>query len=119
MSTQKSNGHHLPGADDLKAFAASAVRVARRAADLSQTELAAECRLSRASISNIEAGKQAMTVETLVAIARECGVEPCELLPGRHQDNASAVVRSLREEIGQLRGALRDIRRAVNGVRHG
>lgn len=48
---------------------------------LSQTELAHQVGLSRASISNLEAGKQGMSLETLYKIAPVLSTEPRDLLP--------------------------------------
>jgi transcriptional regulator with XRE-family HTH domain len=57
------------------------VRVARKAAGLRQAELGAAAGLSRASVSNIEAGVQEPPLRTAVRLATALGVPLVELLP--------------------------------------
>src|SRR6266540_2423008 len=58
------------------------LRRARLAAGLTQQELAVAVDLSRASIANMEAGRQPFPVYTLVLLARALKVPIVELLPG-------------------------------------
>jgi transcriptional regulator with XRE-family HTH domain len=48
---------------------------------LSQSQLADRVGLSRASIANIERGRQRVPLHMLRVFARELGVDPIELLP--------------------------------------
>ena len=65
----------------------------RRKVGLSQTQLAARCRLTRGSIANIESGRQHPTLHTLSDIAKALGVPIDWLLPsseaGREGEGAS------------------------------
>lgn len=62
-----------------------AIRDAREARGMTQLELSAKVSLSRPAIANIEAGRQAMPVDNLCAIARALDVTAGYLL-GEHQD---------------------------------
>ena len=53
----------------------------RRDRKITQDRLAAAVGLSRTSVANIEAGRQALTVHTLVAFASVLGKDPAELIP--------------------------------------
>ena len=57
------------------------LRSAREAAGLSQAELSARVRLSRATVANIELGNQRVTLHKFVALATALGVSPASLLP--------------------------------------
>jgi transcriptional regulator with XRE-family HTH domain len=57
-----------------------AIRERREALNLNQRDLAAATGLSRASISNVEAGRQQIYVHHLVAIARGLSVTVPELM---------------------------------------
>lgn len=57
------------------------VRRLREGAGLRQEELAARVGLSRASIANVEAGKQAVPLHLFAAITEALGVEMAHLLP--------------------------------------
>ena len=52
---------------------AGRVRSARKAARLTQAELATACGLERTSVTNIEAGKQVLTERTIRALADAMG----------------------------------------------
>lgn len=58
-------------ADDLKSLIAVRVRSARKAAGLTQEELAARIAVTPETISNIERARQVPSVETLCAMGRE------------------------------------------------
>jgi transcriptional regulator with XRE-family HTH domain len=58
------------------------VQAARKTAGLSQTDLAALIGLTRSSVANIEAGRQASSAEGAVAIANALGVGVQWLLTG-------------------------------------
>jgi transcriptional regulator with XRE-family HTH domain len=57
------------------------LRRARLDAGLTQKELADQVELSRASIANIEAGRQQFPLHALILFARALGVKPASLLP--------------------------------------
>lgn len=58
------------------------VRKARSEAGISQSALAAALSLTRASVANLEAGRQRIQVHTLVSVAEALSVKAQELLPG-------------------------------------
>lgn len=57
------------------------VRAARRQAGLTQDALAMRVGLTRASINNIEHGRQKILVHTLFDLAGALGIAPAALLP--------------------------------------
>lgn len=57
------------------------VRTVRSDAGMTQAELAAEIGLSRASVANLEAGRQRVPFHVLYGIARVLAVEPAQLMP--------------------------------------
>lgn len=58
----------------------AAIKDARRIAQLSQQDLAAQLRVTRASISMIEAGAQSVSVPTLLEISQALKVSAADLL---------------------------------------
>ena len=62
----------------VKKFAANMKRI-REAKDMSQGDVFRATKIERAYISNLEAGKQNPTLETIEKIARALGVEVNEL----------------------------------------
>jgi transcriptional regulator with XRE-family HTH domain len=58
------------------------VRKARRAADLSQRELAGRAGISAAYLSRVESGQRIASLEVLVALAAELEITGLELLAG-------------------------------------
>ncbi len=79
--------------------------------------------LSRASIANIEGGKQRVLAHTLVEIANALEVELSELIPVRKQKKKTSpsdlvpieeIVDTLREE-GIPRNIIREIRETIEG----
>lgn len=81
------------------------VRAERGRVGLSQTELARGLRLSRASVSNIEAGRQRFPLHALYMLAEALGCEPQALLPPQESSVESA-----------LRGVHPERRRAVESL---
>ena len=61
------------------------VRLARKAARLTQEGLGVAVGLSRVSISNLEAGRQRVSLEHLVLLAEALSVDLVDLLPGRRR----------------------------------
>ena len=57
------------------------LRQARRAAGLSQADLAVAIKLTRTSISNIEKGRQKVSLHTFGEMLHALSVQPSELLP--------------------------------------
>jgi transcriptional regulator with XRE-family HTH domain len=57
------------------------LRARRKAAKLTQSELAERVGLTRTSITNIEAGRQHVVLHQLFMLASKVGAEPHELLP--------------------------------------
>lgn len=53
--------------------------------ELSQSELAKQARVTRASISALEGGQQGVSVETLCRLATALGVSPGALLPEKEE----------------------------------
>lgn len=53
----------------------------RRERNITQDRLAAAVGLSRASVANVEAGRQALAVHMLIAFASVLGKDPAELIP--------------------------------------
>jgi transcriptional regulator with XRE-family HTH domain len=59
----------------------SQIRAARKKALLTQEALAAKISLTRATVTNIEKGRQQLLVHTLIDIAEALNVPPASLLP--------------------------------------
>lgn len=53
----------------------------RSQVNLTQEDLAARIKLGRTSVTNIEKGRQQVSLEVLYDLARALGVEPKDLLP--------------------------------------
>ena len=81
------------------------IRILRDTAEIKQEDLATRVGLSRASIANIEAGKQAVPLHLLLAIARSLGTtidrlvptNPPSLLPRPEDDAPPEVAAFMRE----------------------
>ena len=58
------------------------IRAARQRAGFSQVRLSKALRMSRASVVNIEAGRQHPPLHVLWRIAGILGIEPSDLIPG-------------------------------------
>ena len=69
-----------------------AVRRARKSATITQEELADRAGISRPSITNIESGRQQLTVNQLYVLSRALGVPPVSLLPETPASTSSAEV---------------------------
>lgn len=69
--------------DRLRLNLAAAFKRARAEAELTQAQLAAHLGVSAASISDVEAGKQLITLERLLLFCDLFGHEPNEVLLGR------------------------------------
>jgi transcriptional regulator with XRE-family HTH domain len=67
--------------DSFYAAVGKKVRTARSEVGLSQTALADRIGFKRASIANLEAGRQRIALHLFVLIAQALGMEPASLLP--------------------------------------
>jgi transcriptional regulator with XRE-family HTH domain len=65
------------------------IRLRRRELQISQVELAESCQVTQAFISQLEAGKTSVTLDTLAPIAEALRMAPSVLL-GEHALAASA-----------------------------
>lgn len=96
------------------------VRDHRTAAGLTQRLLAERVGLTRASVSNIEAGFQDVTVRRLLVLAHALDTTPAELLaPGLESAEAAASrtrdrMRALEAENERLRSLERRVRAALD-----
>jgi len=81
--TGASNGNPPLGIASTEGLAGR-IRSARKAARLTQADLATACGLERTSVTNIEGGKQALTVPLLLRVAEALKVMPSDLLDGSH-----------------------------------
>ena len=69
-----------------------AIRAKREERRMTQVELADLVELSRASVTNIELGRQSVLVDQLCRFANALGVQPADLLrfaPARREDRQS------------------------------
>lgn len=66
---------------DLKGYVASRVKYFRILNDLSQGDVSKKLGVSRTSVSNIESGRHALTMENLEALCNLYGVKSTEILP--------------------------------------
>lgn len=78
------------------------IQIARKACDLSQQELADVVGLTRTSISNIESGKQHLTIHTLFDIAAMLEISVHELLPEYISDEKQQQITELRNIANQI-----------------
>lgn len=78
------------------------IALARRQRGLTQEALANEIDLTRASVTNIELGRQKLQLHTLLEIARVLEVEPVCLLPCSPSlsVHSNAVVQGLPDDLG-------------------
>jgi transcriptional regulator with XRE-family HTH domain len=87
------------------------LRAARGDQSLSQADLARMIGLSRASIANIEAGRQHVALDQLFDLAHAVGLEPHQLLPDTSTMHRSERVPGLDRELERqgLDPALRSV----------
>ena len=71
------------------------IRTLRRGADKAQDVLAGQLGISRATLANMETGRQRILVHQLYAIAEALNVELSDLLPPRKIDGAAENLASL------------------------
>ena len=83
---------------DLLKVTGENIRARRKELHLSQTELALETGLDKASVSRIESGKQELTVTMLGWLAKALAIEPDFLLRDRSSESNAEVLISFIEE---------------------
>lgn len=79
----------------------------RQDVELTQQDLAKRVGLSRTSVTNIEKGRQQVTLETLYRLAGALGKPPEELLPSRDEVRPGARSGSLHPEALKVSPELR------------
>ena len=99
------------------------VKLARNAAKMSQERVADVVGLNRTSITNIERGRQHITLHTLYLLASAVGVSPQALLPERVDHSAidPATAKAI-QKVGlseEVRDWLREILAADNVIHQG
>jgi len=84
------------------------VRSTRVSAGLSQAGLAERIGFTRASVSNLEAGRQRIALHLFVQIAQALDVEPSRLLPGLSSRPEHDVLEDLQQHIGHVPESAQD-----------
>jgi transcriptional regulator with XRE-family HTH domain len=84
---------------DLYAEFGRIIRVARTRASLSQADLGRAVGLSRASVANIEAGRQHVALDQLFDFAQALNYEPIELLPSFTSGQVNSRIPGLDKEV--------------------
>lgn len=80
---------------------------ARRDQNLTQEELAGHMGRSRASVANVEAGRQNLTLITLFRFADTLGIPPADLLPtGGASAAKSAKIKRASKSVAELEDKL-------------
>lgn len=93
------------------------IRTRRRQIDESQDSVAQQLGLSRATLANIETGRQRVLVHQLYAIARALGVKPGDLLPPQPLDPApSFTLESLQVQGNVNPEQRKEVFRLINSV---
>jgi len=77
--------------DPIREAVGRSIRDARRRADLSMREFAAQCGVSQPFISTVERGQSTPSIATLYRMAEVLGVEPSELLPTNPTDDIDVI----------------------------
>lgn len=86
----------------------SNVRSVRVSVGLSQADLADRIGFTRASVSNLEAGRQKIALHLFVQIAHALGVEPAMLLPDLLNHSKPGVLEGLHQHIGHAPESAQD-----------
>jgi len=74
-------GYAPPEAAEINRRFGEMLRDQRKRADMTQGELAKAIGLERTSVTNIEAGLQAINIGTLVRICEVLGITPAQIVP--------------------------------------
>ena len=72
--------------DEIYATLGRRVRARREELRLTQADLSAKVGLSRASIANIEGGRQAVLLHQFLALAKALTIPPMDLIPSAQSD---------------------------------
>jgi transcriptional regulator with XRE-family HTH domain len=91
------------------------IRVYRRAANMTQDRLADLTDYTRTSITNIEAGRQDLTMTKAIAITKALGIPPGDLLGS---GDAARAMRVLAEENRRLCSRITAAPEALDGSAH-
>ena len=91
MAASASEHIDPPAASSLYKTVGARLREARRAAKLTQEELASRVSLTRTSVTNIEKGRQKVLLHTLVELAKAVQVPVYDLIPDMHTQDAEAI----------------------------
>lgn len=95
--------------DPLKEIA-DRVATRRTELELTQEQLAKIIGLQRTSVANIEAGRQNLTIKTLLALCAALEITPSELFDGiQMSDTVYARASELRQQITKLQDEMRDL----------
>ena len=73
--------------DEIYAMLGREVRTRREQLRLTQADLSAKVGLSRASIANIEGGRQAVLLHQFLALAEALATPPMDLIPSAQPDS--------------------------------
>ena len=95
----------IPDSERLYELVGQRLERQRRKANLSQTQLARRCRLTRGSIANIESGNQRVTLHTLWTLADGLKVDMRTLIPSANEYLTSEVGTTKSVVAGRLKKA--------------
>lgn len=102
---------------DIKIAIGCRVATLRKRRKMRQEELAEALGMQRTSVTNLEAGRQNITLTTAYDIARVLGVEIVELFPpelyGQLDEMARAEIQELRARVEELEAVVLKIRQLV------
>jgi transcriptional regulator with XRE-family HTH domain len=79
------------------------IKKTRKELGLTQTQLAERCRFNPGAVFMAEAGRQNMTIKTLMTLSTALGLEIGDLFP-RTTPNTSAKLEEVADSIGVLKG---------------
>lgn len=89
---------------------ADRVATRRTELELTQEQLAKIIGLQRTSVANIEAGRQNLTIKTLLALCAALEITPSELFDGiQMSDTVYARASELRQQITKLQDEMREL----------
>ena len=88
------------------------IKAFRKASNLTQGDVSDAIRISRPSLSNIEAGRQRIYLDQFYDLCSVLGVEPAEILDFKIKPNQQApIISRLNARISFLEGHILDIRK--------
>lgn len=87
------------------------VKKHRNLLDMTQDEFGKQVSLSRASIANIENGRQKILIHQLIIFAKQLNVKPEDLLPGDDLQDFPTLNAKTREEEKWIQAILREAQR--------